>query len=304
MKRYKATSFTYEDTTICGVEVMGNPATIFILDKDEDFNRDEMSRRGLEEQAPICCFVKNTEGSDYDIYYYNIDGSQAYLCGHGTIAAAAVLNKIFYESKQFHKMGRFDFYFDKTPFEDKIEDNHILASVDSDGKIFLEQKMYNYMQIFDRTNSDIKDIIKSINLQNRDIIDIFKAIELNDIVFVLSGCDTLRNLRPNFRDMAVVLERMGIRNFCVTAISDLQSFNFESRVFIPHDKLDEDITCGSSNISISKYWKNEMNINNFKILFPYHMNYDEKIIGGVQFINIKKDFIRIGGYCKVGEENS
>ena len=299
MKRYKATAFAYGDT-ICGMKVMGNPATIFILEKDEDFNRDEMSRRSLEEKAPICCFVKNTEGSDYDIYYYNLDGSQAYLCGHGTLATAAVLNKVFYESKQFHKMGRFDFYFDKTPFNGQIENNHIVASVDGSGRIFIEQRMCNYMQILDR-NNDMKDIMDSIYLQNRDVIDIFRAVELNDIVFVLSNCDVLRNLKPNFEDMAVVLERMGVRNFCVTTVSNLEGFSFESRVFVPHDRLNEDIACGSSNLTISKYWKNEMNINNFKILFPYHMNYDERVIGGVQFINIKNDLIKIGSYCKVAD---
>lgn len=299
MKKYEATSFTYKDTLIDGAKVMGNPATIFILEENEDFNRSEMSRIGIEEHSPMCCFVKNTNGSDYDIYYYNLDGSQAYACGHGTIATAAVLNKIFHDSGQFHKMGRFDFYFDKTPFKGKIEDNHILANIDGDGRVFIEQKIHNYMQIFDRNDNDIKDIMRSINLQDRDIVDMFRAVELNDIIFVLSNCDVLRNLKPKFSDMAVVLERMGIRNFCATAVSDLQGFNFESRVFVPHDNLDEDIACGSSNLTISKYWKNEMNVSNFKILFPYHMNYDEKAAGGVQFVNIKEDFIRIGGYCKV-----
>ena len=54
-----------------------------------------------------------------------------------------------------------------------------------------------------------------------------------------------------------------------------------------------------ANLTISKYWKNEMNRSNFKILFPYHMNYDDKTIGGVQFTSIDDDFIKIGGFCEV-----
>ncbi len=296
MKKYRVLSFTFNNLNILKTEVAGNPATIFILDNDDEFSRDYMSEKSKEEGTPISCFIKNTVGNDYEIYYYNLDGSQAYMCGHGTIAAAFILNKIFFKGKQFDRMGRFDFYFNKIPFQGRIKDNHIVANIDNDGRVFIEQKMHNYMQIFER-NEDMKNIMNSINLQNKDVIDMFRAIELNDLIFVLSDNHTLRDLKPNFKDMAKILEKMNIRNFCVTAISDLQDFNFETRVFVPHDGLDEDIACGSSNLTISKYWKSEMNINNFKILFPYHMNYDDKIIGGVQFVSIKEDLIKIGGYC-------
>lgn len=300
MQKHETSAFSFKEDII-GSKVTGNPATIFILDDDEEFSRELMSKKSKEENAPISCFVKNIDGNDYEIYYYNLDGSQAYMCGHGTIATASILNNLLYKNKQFNRMGRFDFYFDKTPFNGKIKDNHIIATIDGDGRVFIEQKIHNYTQIFDR-DQDIIAIMNSVNLKNKDVVDIFKAIELDDIVFVLSNNLILRNIKPDFEAMAKVLDKMKVRNFCVTATSDLQDFNFESRVFVPHDGLDEDIACGSSNLTISKYWKNEMNRNNFKILFPYHMNYDDKIIGGVQFTSINDDFIKIGGFCGIKDD--
>ena len=297
MKKYKASAFTFRKK-VNGSKVIGNPASIFILNENENFQKEQMSKISQEEKFPISCFVKNIDGNDYRIFYYNIDGSQAYMCGHGTIATAAVLNKVFEKNKEFDKMGHFNFYFDTTLFGERIRDNHISACFDGDGRIFIKQKIHNYTQIFNR-DENIEAIMNSINLKDKDINDIFKATELDDIVFVINDNYLLRDLKPNFKDMAKILEKMKVRNFCVTAISDLDDFNFESRVFVPHDRLDEDIACGSSNLTISKYWKNEMNRSNFKILFPYHMNYNDKLIGGVQFTSIDDDFIKIGGFCEV-----
>ena len=72
--------------------------------------------------------------------------------------------------------------------------------------------------------------------------------------------------------------------------------DFETRVFCPHDNLNEDIACGSSNLTISRYWHDITKKSEFTILFPYHI-YDGKV-GGVQFIRIDNNNIFIGGYCK------
>ena len=104
MKKYKVLAFTFEKK-INKSKVIGNPATIFILNENENFQKEQMSKISQEEKSPISCFVKNIDGNDYRIFYYNIDGSQAYMCGHGTIATATVLNKVFEKNKEFDKMG-------------------------------------------------------------------------------------------------------------------------------------------------------------------------------------------------------
>ena len=56
------------------------------------------------------------------------------------------------------------------------------------------------------------------------------------------------------------------------------------------------MACGSSNLTISRYWSDTTGKTKFKILFPYHMN--EGVVGGIQFIKVDKNKIFIGGYCK------
>ena len=41
-----------------------------------------------------------------------------------------------------------------------------------------------------------------------------------------------------------------------------------------------------------------LNEEQFKILFPYRMTYEEKLVGGVQFTSIDEGIISIGGYCE------
>lgn len=284
---------------------MGNPASIFILDEREEFNRNEMSKIGMEENMPICCFIKrkmdrNTEKDSsipsFDICYYNLDGSQAYMCGHGTLASTdIILNRIL------NGAGKIQFYFDTTPFNTKIRDNRILASRDEDGKIFMEQKL-NHYNILDTFDNDMEMLTLFLSLSKGDVKEIFRSVELNDLVFVLNNNKLLRSLKPNFREMVEILDRLTVRNLCVTAPSSSHTFDFETRVFIPHDNLDEDIVCGSSNLSIAKYWSYHMNKNSFKILFPYHMELEDGMVGGVQFVEVGSDRIRIGGYCDECEE--
>lgn len=298
MLKHESKAFIFNDV-IEGKEVIGNPATIFILEHNEEFSRENMSKLSIEEQSPMCCFLKKLEDNSFKIFYYNLDGSQAYMCGHGTIAAANVLNEFHIDvENENNNFGRIEFHFDTEPFKERIEDDKIISFKDGEGKIFIEQKIHNYDNIYIR-NEQIKYIIDSLGLSNSNIINIFKALELNDLVFVVDDNRLLRKIKPDFKKMSLILEKLGIRNMCITAWSDLPTFDFETRVFVPHDNLDEDIACGSSNLTISKYWSHEMNKDSFKILFPYHMEYDDALIGGVQFTRIENDMIKIGGYSSI-----
>lgn len=299
MLKHKSKVFIFDDI-IEGKKVVGNPATIFILEHNEEFSRENMSKLSIKEQSPICCFLKKCEDDSFSIFYYNLDGSQAYMCGHGTIASANVLNEFHIGVENNNNFGRIEFHFDTKPFKEKIEDNKIVSFKDGEGKIFIEQKIHNYNNIYSR-DEEIKYIIDSLGLNSSNIVNIFKAVELNDLVFVVDNNRLMRKIKPDFKKMALILEKLGIRNMCLTARSDLPNFDFETRVFAPHDNLDEDIACGSSNLTISKYWSLEMNKDSFKILFPYHMEYDDALIGGVQFTRVENDTIKIGGYSDIIE---
>ncbi|MDR2778088.1 MAG: hypothetical protein LBB13_01095 [Rickettsiales bacterium] len=124
MINYKSTAFCYS-SPVGGRLVAGNPSSVFILEEGEEFSREKMSALGISENYPISCFVKkvsNSSREDYDIFFYNLDGSQAYMCGSGTMSTAFILNKLF-------NLPRINFYFDITPFKVEINNNVIVAKV-------------------------------------------------------------------------------------------------------------------------------------------------------------------------------
>ena len=179
---------------------------------------------------------------------------------------------------------------------DKPKNNLIEASVDDTGKVMLKMDSYHY-ELIDKYDENINNLIYLLDIKKDDIVDVIKGIEFFDLTFVLKSCECLRTRKPQFKKMIPILKEMNIRNVCFTAQSDLEKFDFESRVFCPHDDLNEDKVCGSSNLTITKYWNNKIHKNEFQILFPYRMMSEEKLIGGVQYTKIMNDIIYIGGYC-------
>lgn len=287
MIKYEATSFIGNDyyNNKYG-NIIGNPATIFILEAHEDFDKKLMSSIAIKEESPMCCFIKNIKDSDYNIFFYNLDGSQAYMCGHGLLATSYILNKHF-------KLNDINFYYDTSKFKQKIDNNLIKVSVDD--KAMIEMNMFHY-KLITSYDKNINLLMEYLGITKEDIKDIVCGEEYYDLTFILKDAELLRKLKPNFEELAIILneEHMNIRNLCVSAES--KDVDFETRVFCPHDNLNEDIACGSSNLTISRYWHDITKKSEFTILFPYHI-YDGKV-GGVQFIRIDNNNIFIGGYCK------
>ncbi|MBO4956856.1 MAG: PhzF family phenazine biosynthesis protein [Rickettsiales bacterium] len=329
MQKYDLTSFAdiKDKQNIC-YSVIGNPATIFILDENENIvkNITELEKENkngeqikikeakfsivdnngtvintpsqiaIEEHSPMACFIKNKSHNEYNVWFFNLDGSQAYMCGHGALAIASLLHREY-------KMGQIKLYYDTTKFElngRKIEDNSINISVDDNGKVMIQMNMFNYSIV--ENYKDNEDIIKCrewLGLEEKDVECVICGKEYYDLTFILKDGLKLRTIKPDFEKLAVILaeDKMDVRNLCVSAKSVENSFDFETRVFCPHDDLNEDIACGSSNLTISRYWHNTTKKNEFKILFPYNVITDNNV-GGIQFIRIEEDKIFIGGYCR------
>ncbi|MDR3079092.1 MAG: PhzF family phenazine biosynthesis protein [Rickettsiales bacterium] len=292
MLNYRYVAFSYGGP-IEGRTVLGNPSSIFLLDSGEELSRETMSKLGIRENYPMTCFLgrRGTAATDYNIFYYNLDGSQAYACGSASMAAAFVLNRLF-------GLDRVNFYFDTAPFSVKPASNLIVATIENDGRVFLEQEVYDSRAVNPRDTA-IEFIASCLQLDSSPPLEIVRAEKLNDLIFVLPSGTTLRRLRPDFRALVNVLDELNVRNLCVTSRSSNELFDFETRIFVPHDNLDEDLACGSSALPIVNYWKGKMNKNSFTVLFPYHLDYGEDgAIGGVQFINLDGRRAKVGGYCR------
>lgn len=327
MIKYNLSSFTdIEDGENIQYNVLGNPATIFILDENEHIvrtikefekeneNGDKIkgadfsivnnegvvintpSQIAIEEHSPMACFIKNKADNEYNVWFFNLDGSQAYMCGHGSLAIASLLNKEY-------GLKKIKLYYDTTKFElngRKIEDNSINISVDEGGKAMIQMNMFHYSIV--KNYKDNEDIIKCrewLGLEENDVECVICGKEYYDLTFILKDGLKLRQIKPNFKELAIILaeDKMDVRNLCVSAKSVENSFDFETRVFCPHDDLNEDIACGSSNLTISRYWHDVSNKDEFKILFPYNVVVNNNV-GGIQFIKIDNNKIFIGGYCK------
>ena len=283
MKKYEARSFVGKNENY---NIVGNTATIFLLDNSEEFDRELMSSIGIKEHSPMCCFIKNIVDNNYNIFFYNLDGSQAYMCGHGLLATAYILNKEF-------GLRDINFYYDTTKFKEKITNNLIKVHVND--KAMIEMDMFHYFLV-DDYSEDVKLVMEYLGINKNNVKDLICGKEYYDLTFILDDVELLRSLKPDFKKLAVILgdDHMNLRNLCVSAES--KEFDFETRVFCPHDDLNEDIACGSSNLTISRYWSDTTGKTEFKILFPYHIN--EGIVGGIQFIKVDRNKIFIGGYCK------
>ena len=298
MKRYCGKAFVLNNGNVFnGFNIAGNPANIYIMD-NENLTRAEKSRIGIEDgkqDIPMAVFVKKIEGSEnsFEISYYQPSGIQAYICGHGTLIAAKVLHDIF-------NLNNINFYYDLEVYDirggNRPKNNLIEANIDNTGKVMLKMNSYHY-ELIDAYNENIENLIDLLDIDENDVIDIIRGVEFFDLTFILKNCNILRNSKPKFKEMISILKEMNIRNVCFSSKSDLAEFDFESRVFCPHDDLEEDKVCGSSNLTITKYWSDRMNKNEFKILFPYKMNSEEKLIGGIQYTKVINDIMYIGGHC-------
>lgn len=323
MIKYNLSSFTdIENGKNIQYNVLGNPATIFILDKNENIVRtikefgdknkikeaefsiindngiviNTPSQIAIKEHSPMACFIKNIKDNEYNVWFFNLDGSQAYMCGHGSLAIASLLNKQY-------NLKEIKLYYDTTKFElngRKIENNLINISVDESGKSMIQMNMFNYSII--KKQDYTEDILKCqelLGLVDNDIECLICGKEYYDLTFILKDGLKLRQIKPNFKELAIILaeDKMNVRNLCVSAKSVEDNFDFETRVFCPHDDLNEDVACGSSNLTISRFWYDFTKKNEFKILFPYNFDIDGNV-GGIQFINIDNNKIFIGGYCR------
>lgn len=287
MKIYKAKAFTYPDK-IESKEVLGNPASVVVC-KSGFPSQEKMGEIAVREKQPITVFLKKRDNKDkeFDIRYFFPDGSEVNLCGHGSFVTTKVISQIF------NLKGQFNLFFNKN----LIKNNKLAVSIDNNNLISINLPKYDIEFLnLSKLNQNLKDIIFSLGLNIKNINSIFKSLVLNDYVFEISNVNILRDLKPNFNKLKKVCLKLGCRTIIATSKSNLKNFDYETRVFVPHSKVNEDIVCGSANCSVASFWSNKLNKSKLKVLYPYHFN--ESMIGGVQIARCG-DYINLIGYVDI-----
>jgi predicted PhzF superfamily epimerase YddE/YHI9 len=288
MKRYEGKAFA-SIRPIDGYEVLGNRAVIYILENSEEFDKNLMSKLGVKENAPITCFVKNIKKNDFDISFWNLDGSQAFMCGHGSILVGNLLNKIM-------NISEINLFYDISHYKEKVKNNKLELTIEDNGISFMKTEIRDF-EILKKEyfNKNYLDILDLMGVTLDEVKESLWCNELCDLIFVMEDSSKMRKMELKFKEIAPILDNMMVRNLCSTAKSDHIDFDFETRVFCPHDNLNEDIACGSSNMSIAKYWADILDKSKFNVLFPYHKEYEDKKIGGVQIVKLEHDAVFVGG---------
>ena len=281
MEVFKAKAFTHH-TNINGSPVLGNPASV-VFCKQIMPSKEDMGKIALVEKTPMTAFVKQRNDNHFDIEFYTPAGERFGLCGHATLVAAYFIHQLYGYEKAF-------FYKPIAIGDSVIE----VIESNKDGDIFKIDMPAYPPKLITELKTDWFIRIMGINKYRA----IYFCHELNDIIIVLKDTLALRDAKPLYHELAVMLDVDNIRGIFLTAKSDAPNIDYEVRIFAPHLGINEDISCGSANCSLLPLWHQQLNATNghdFSILCPYDAA--TGFLGGVEmgsYDPVKKR-IYIGG---------
>ncbi len=281
MQVFRARAFTHKDI-INGRSVLGNPASVVFCNQIMP-SKNEMSKIALAEKAPMTAFVTQKLDNHFDIEYYTPAGERFGLCGHATLVVAFFVHQIYgYEKSVFYKLISVD------------DDTDEIIESNKEGDVFtIDMPAYKPNAAKDLKTDWFVDVMGITSYQS-----VYFCHQLNDIIIMLDDINTLRNAKPLYHELAVVLAAENIRGIFLTAKSKEANIDYEVRIFAPHLGINEDISCGSANCSLLPLWHQYLgaaNCKKFSILCPY--NEENGFVGGVEMgsFDEAKKRIYIGG---------
>lgn len=265
-------------------EVLGNPASIVFCNKSFP-TKDIMAQIAIQEKAPMTAYVLQLHENVFAIDFYTPSGNEFSLCGHATIIASHfILEQYGFEKVIFTKDG----------FHQQLITTNIHAN---GNKEFTLITMPAFMPV-EQSLLDATAFINCFSIEQSQVVSVYKCNELNDVILIVQNAEILRNIEPNFSELAYQLSQNNIRGLFITALSNLPEIDYEVRIFAPHFDIDEDISCGSANCSLLPLWSKLLDAvsdKEFKILCPY--NFTTNKMGGVEIgqYNSNNHSISIGG---------
>jgi len=210
----------------------GNPAGVCLTTNplDEALMQSIAKELGLSETA----FVQKTSESEYSIRYFS-PKMEIPLCGHATLAASKVL-------------------FKRNSNYTKIQFNTIQAIELNIG--LLEDGISMSFPIYGLQPAEAPPAMLSA-LGIPEIIHCAYNAETNILMLEITSVELLRKLSPNFS--ALLETHDSIQGVLVTALSDKDDFDFESRFFWPWGGTNEDPVTGGTHTFLAKYWGDKLN---------------------------------------------
>jgi PhzF family phenazine biosynthesis protein len=228
MKLFQVDSFTSE-------KFKGNPAGVCILDKPLD--EISMQNIALEMNLSETAFLVKTKSGKSEAFYdlrWFTPTVEVSLCGHATLASAHILFSLDLESKD--TLLRFN-----------TKSGELRARFEQ-GKIHMDFPTISVNPIEPPAH-----ICEALG-----ITPVYSGMNEQRYLFEISDPGVLRNLEPNFSELA-----KESKGFMVTSPSDEPQYDFLSRFFAPNVGINEDPVTGSAHSYLAPYWakllgKNEM----------------------------------------------
>lgn len=211
----------------------GNPAGVCVLNqKMTDGQMQSIAKElGLSETAFISLLDKPNK---YAIRYFS-PVMEIPLCGHATLAASKVLFEMNPTMTDIHFKN--------------IQDLDLIIKKDQE-KIEMEFPVYDTIP-----QNAPDELLKALGIEK--IVNSAFNKETNILLIEIESSQQLSNLSPDFEKLKA--SHHSINGVLVTAMSDKNDFDFESRYFWPWSGTNEDPVTGATNTFLAKYWATRLN---------------------------------------------
>lgn len=252
MKIHQVDAFT-------SVPFAGNPAAVCIVDgrASDDWMQAVAKEMNLSETA----FLSRRSGNDgFDLRWFT-PAVEVELCGHATLASAHVL------------------------WETGVLDPGLEARFHTRSGVLTARREGDWIEMdfpslpARRTNAP-GGLLEAVGIDNPVAV----ARSRFDYLVEVADASTVRRLSPDFDRLAQV-ESRGV---VVTARSDREGYEIESRFFAPAAGVNEDPVTGSAHCVVAPWWAEKLNRNEF-------VAYQASARGGTVRLRVENDRVRLGG---------
>lgn len=211
----------------------GNPAGVCIL--NQTMTEVEMQSIAKELGFSETAFISLINAPNkYAIRYFS-PIMEIPLCGHATLASAKVLFENYPTMSDIHFKN--------------IQDLDLMIKKDQE-KIEMEFPVYDTIP-----QNTPDELLKALGIEK--ILNSELNKETNILLIEIESCQLLKNLSPNFERLKAAHD--SISGVLVSAKSDKNDFDFESRYFWPWSGTNEDPVTGGTHTFLAKYWSTRLN---------------------------------------------
>ncbi|WP_243643696.1 PhzF family phenazine biosynthesis protein [Tenacibaculum sp. M341] len=225
----KTTIETYIVDSFTNESFKGNPAGVCIL--EEVLSEDQMQLIAKELGLSETAFVKkiDEELDTYSIRFFS-PKMEIPLCGHATLASS----KVILEKNPKLKFLQF------------LNINELILKIEkNESSIKMNFPVYNT-----EPQNVPKELLNALGIETINN-SVFNK-ETNILLLEIEDSTVLKELTPNFERLKA--SHNNIDGVLVTALSNQDDFDFESRYFWPWSGTNEDPVTGATHTFLTKYW--------------------------------------------------